>query len=1538
MVTNLLLMVVGLYLTVFLAVMLLLSSPTVQHWLVPKLVHQAEKALGTKVELEQLDIDLFSFLRLKGAKVYDQQGQVMFAADEIKVNVFDLPTIHWLEGGDRIKRVSAGHIVLIRPYAHLYTRPDSTFNLDFLTKSDKPKGSKHRVALIFEHVRLIDGTFRMVDSTKSTQRLALKFGHLNYVNLKFTDIQFEGSFTYTRDRDFLLNIQRLATQDKRVGVKLDQMKGRITAARTLNWAPSQIRNTLPQLPFVQLRDMEIRMDGTQLRFDLLLKGEQLSTIFSSGRNRRFSAFFLPSQVDIQSINHFIPNSELPLSGVVSLEGPVIGDYHSIRARDLKLGFGQSKVHTHLVLREYTHADQMYIDLDLMDAYFTARDLHGLLPGIRLPAEVDRMGSAAIQGKLQGFLHDFVADARVQSPMGNLTTNAKLQLEPDGSLLYKGTFATEGLKLDSLLNVKASRILNASGTLEGRLSTWERTVANVDIRVWNSDLGGHMLDTVVAKLALDQRKVNGTVRVNDAQGNFNGLVNADLSGERPTYDIFGDVARVDLQHYGITQQPIRLTTIFNANLDGDSLDALEGSLRLYQIQLRNMADGRLLEVQDLVATSTGNSTAYKNLRIRGYPLDFRMQGGFSYTQAASLLRHLATEARLFIENDPDKTAAHFAKKVAPDEHVSFDFELRARNLNHILSFFDTGIQMAQETKIDGRFRFGDQDSAYLHMAAGYFSYHNYRFENVESRLRLSKPALSPKLTGDGQLTANNVHLGNGINFQNVNFAPSWENNSIHFNLSAIQDTIRNFYLLSGTASFDRSSTTFRVDADNSYILIGDSIWSFSPGNQVYLAQNKLLIEQMMLMHGNQRIQIASRYLATADRSDLTLMLRNVDLQLVQHFLQSKQPLSGKLQVQMAVRDVFHEPYISASGKVENFTYQNIKYGDFYGNSYWNEDLSRMYLSANLLSGRDSVLELDGYLEPTKTGTPVNLKLSTKNLNLAKVQPFVNGLMYDVGGTFTVTDMVVTGLLAHPQMYGRAHLRNVVVGIDYLQTKVYIPEEEIRFDHDKVLLDSVIVYNYRADGRYGPQSPQFTLTGDLRMKRLDNPDLNLRLSHFQRFHTFSLKEYQNDAFFGEAVIKAGWARFSGDLKSVRFEAYFTPEKGTNVSIPAYDYTEDQRLPYVTFLGGKTDSVVVVEKVESTRFVMDLNLTMTPDATVNLVFDAKAGDVISARGNGDIKLSLTEDDQFLMNGTYTVTEGDYLFTYGNVAAKRFTVDPGGSISWEGDPYAGQLSLNAVYSIPNANLSAWDTTVASVPVDVLMYLKGSVMQPDLRFGIRLNSLTQQQTFRVLSTLNMVQNDAQELNRQVFSLVMMRRVAPVGGLFGQENGGGGAGAVAATSMTEFVSSQLSNWLGGTLGNDIDVSFDLNPDGSINASTAARLFNDKVTVRRNGVVTSSAQRDLSLGNLSIEIKLYPGPNNEKENTGRLGVQVFNRENMVTNTIASTNRGLGIFYRKDFDRLRDLLGGDPARRAIREGTMYRTREQPEVPPPPAETPPPGGPRR
>jgi hypothetical protein len=259
--------------------------------------------------------------------------------------------------------------------------------------------------------------------------------------------------------------------------------------------------------------------------------------------------------------------------------------------------------------------------------------------------------------------------------------------------------------------------------------------------------------------------------------------------------------------------------------------------------------------------------------------------------------------------------------------------------------------------------------------------------------------------------------------------------------------------------------------------------------------------------------------------------------------------------------------------------------------------------------------------------------------------------------------------------------------------------------------------------------------------------------------------------------------------------------------------------------------------------------------------------------------------------VVEGSYLFTLRNIINKRFEVIPGGSLRWFGDPYAAEIDLEARYGLrtsPQPLIPHEPELAMRTDVDLILGLEGNLLRPEIRFDIALPNSSQRAQALVSEAL--VNEEAR--NRQAVSLLVLQQflsadpfTMDIGSTGVQENSG------------ELIASQLSNWLSG-MNDDLDVGLDYSQDvatgeQAIAVALSTRLLNDRLHLSGSMGTSAVGTSDPTLQDMHVRYDLV--------SDGSFQITGYTTTDAeVPGQMATSTQGIGLVFRHEFNRFRDLF--------------------------------------
>jgi hypothetical protein len=485
-------------------------------------------------------------------------------------------------------------------------------------------------------------------------------------------------------------------------------------------------------------------------------------------------------------------------------------------------------------------------------------------------------------------------------------------------------------------------------------------------------------------------------------------------------------------------------------------------------------------------------------------------------------------------------------------------------------------------------------------------------------------------------------------------------------------------------------------------------------------------------------------------------------------------------------------------------------------------------------------------------------------------------------------------------------NATLKIDYLQTR-YRFNDTIRFDEEGIKFHNIKAFDDKGNTA--------TINGTVFHKFFKDfaVDLTISIPKTNEFLVLNTKPKDNDQFYGTAYA-SGVTTIKSDESALSFDISAKTGKNTKFFIPlntGSSVTDRSFINFVDVNQNKKDSIFLVKIVppNSSQTAIDLNLDLeiTPDAEVKIIFDSKAGDEMKGTGTGNLNISYNKKGEFKMYGDYIIEDGEYLYTLGGILNKRFIVQNGGKISFTGDINDADIDIKAVYKtkaslndimpgmLPQAKLNE------RIPVECLLNLTGNLFNPVVGFDINLPTADDETRAYLRS---MIKTD-EEMSRQfLFLLVMNSFYADPNSGASQSTTNIGTTTVGVTT-TEMLSNQLSNWL-SQINNNFDVNVVYRPGSTaipnsqdVQLALSTQVLNDKVTINGNfdygsnqlttGVNTGN---NAITGAFDVEFKI----------TEKIRFKVFNRSNdnlYIDNGIQYT-QGVGLFFRQDFDKFKDIF--------------------------------------
>lgn len=1452
----------ALFLFIVLAISALLLLPWVQTWVAQKLAAWASERSGVEVRIGRFTADPFGAVTLWDVHVGDLRQDTLFHVRRIRV---------------------------VRPRVNTDTR-------SVQVSSAGVEGLRFKLGIgaadaHSNFTTLIDRMFPPTGEGSGED------WHVRCGRFALTDVH----FSYHDER-----VPRIPW-----GVDVDHTDVRDLEAegRDLDVIGDSITAQLAHLAFsersgLQLRDLEglvqvgptgIRITGLDLQTRRSRLHGDLAMVTSSWADH--AEFVDKVRMDIDLDSSYIEFAEIAyfatdLQGIelpITAAGRVRGTVADLKGRDLRVELGDgTRFRGRADLIGLPDMDNTFMVVDIAELQTHVRHVSQLpappfIEGGRvvLPAEVLPLGQVAFRGNFTGFVHAFTAFGTMASDLGEVRTDISYRRDTlSGQLNLSGRLATPGFDLGAMAGTSVVGAIAADLRLSVSGRSFAAARAELQGVVPSIRLNGALIENITTNGVLERNLFNGALRVEDDDLvlDFKGL--ADLRGRWPLVDFTAELEHADLRALGVAPRSGYHSIAAHITARGKlSPDSLRGTVEATDISYcDDLGDHDIGYIKLANAQEAGEDV----LRLDATFAEAEVRGRFLPTRVAELAGNMMRS--VFPSLGDDIIYRH--------EPQNIRFSVRLREADQVLGMFVPGLSFAPGSTFTGYLNSSTFDLG-LQADMPVVTYGPFRATGTQVIMDKTLDVLAFSIKsreqrlGDSTWIAGSAFTGKAYQDE-VELNVGWENST-----NGTSGDIALLGLVHGPSDYE-------LDLLPSKIYLGRGDWSSDRVAHITMKGDTIAVDSLILRNGGQLIALSGRI----DRDplqSLTFRFEDVALDNITPYFGGPR-ITGVIGGDGELHDLYGTPYILSYLCVDSLAVEGKGVGDVRFVADWEEGGETLDLSGTLTRGPIKALDFAGGLALDER-QQLDMELIFDRFDLTFLDPYLPDDVSDIQGLVTGT-LDVKGPLLSPEVNGDLQLVDAGLRIGYLNT-LYRFTHTVKVRPDMFALDLVTVVDEEGN--------KASLGGTILHEGLQKWNYNI-WGRMDRFMVMNTSEEDNDVFYGKAY-GTGDIEVSGYEGSLEVVVNARTAPGTDIHLPVGGSTEVSAISFVHFT---TDSAYAEgeKPVDLSGVALDLNVEVTPDALFELIFDPTVGDIMRGRGLGNMRMSVDRNGSFSMLGQVEVTEGDYLFTLRNVVNKRFDVASGGTISWFGDPFDAQLDLKAVYRLraplydvvpPSERSEAYRKRV---PVEVVMSLRDRLLNPEIGFEVKLPSVDESVKAQVLSALS----TDQEMNRQVFALIVLNRFLPPPSYVSA--GSPTSGGIAGTTGFELMSNQISNWL-SQLSNGFDLGVNYRPGDKITqdeleVAVSTQLFNERLLLSTNVGVQYGAQgqqnNNTLVGDFQLEYLIT--------DDGKLRFKAFsisNDRNLNRADQALTTQGAGIGYRREANNFWRLIGLLPERR---EGAPLR----------------------
>ena len=1229
-----------------------------------------------------------------------------------------------------------------------------------------------------------------------------------------------------------------------------------------------------------LSDLVVALNGNQLEGEATLQYSSVQELIDNFETAELSVNLPTILVDIKEIFRFQPDlksnpylQELA-SNKVSGNLKASGELSSIDISRANFNWRNTSFSANGNIYNATNPDNISFDIPRFKAKSQKSDLTGFVSekdlGISIPKEIQ------ISGNFEGSPEDLSAEAFLETSQGNIRVDGNFTNKEE--IAFNGKMTSEELQLGTLLQNESLGALNLELETTGSGSTVNTLDATLDATITSFSYNDYQINDL--NISGDIENGSGTIASSYNDENLELTLNSqvELDSVKPKANINLNLKGARLQELGLASRDIRLGFKLDAEFEGNAeeyetyADFTEAVI-VYDnnTYLPGDLNAHAFVRPDSTSVQIDNKILELDLKSNADPADF----------TAALNRHYES---YFNDVDPLDTVQPVNLRLrgtikdAPVLNEVFLSNLEQLDTIHIEADF-----IEKERKLDAL------------VSLPYINYYSSEIDSLEFRLN------SDPDNFDFNLGFKAINSG-PIAIPKTDFDGSLTENKLFLDFTSSQDEEQLFHVASEITK-PGDNLRFHINPEN--LILNGNQWNIDAANEMMVYDEEISANNFRLTRNNQEM-ILSDELSYSDKNHIGIQFNNFNLGVLLNYLNSEEKLAnGQLNGHLVFEDPMQKLGVLAGLEINQLSVLEVDLGKLTLNSTPKADFR--YNVGLDIQGDNVDLDMNGDIQALDTTTVVDMKMDINKIAMSTLEGFSMGAITNGEGSLS-GNFDLGGSFADPEYNGQLKFDQAKIRVGMLNAPFTFPSETLEFDNKGVYFDEFEVED--------KDSNSFVINGEVLIDNLLNPefDLDLRARNFQVLN--STKE-DNELFYGTATFDAD-ATLTGDLNVPNLDMEITIGSNTDFTyvIPAAEVAMQQRDGIVIFTNREDpDDILTGDQEEEsatlTGYDIDARININEEAAFNIIIDEQTGDNFRVKGKGELDFNISPNGRMTLAGRYIMSGGHYEMSLYSLVKRRFEIAEGSQVTWAGDPFDASLDVSAIYRVetsPSSLMAArggGDQFRRELPFLVYLNVDGELMQPNLSFGLQMPEDERGAVGgEVYGRLQQLNTQEAELNKQVFSLLVLNRFYPSSNNAGDS---GGNLSIARDNLSQALADQLnvfSEKLLGDTGVELNFGVDSYSDyeGSqrteVDIEAQKTLLDDRLIVSVGSEVgvqggnRPGEEASPLIGNVSIEYLLT-------EN-GRFRLKGFRRnefENVIDGQLIIS--GIAFIFTREFNEFEEL---------------------------------------
>lgn len=1191
--------------------------------------------------------------------------------------------------------------------------------------------------------------------------------------------------------------------------------------------------------------------------------------------------FFRFQPDLRE-NEYLRNlAKSPVKGNLSINGKV----DNLNLANLNLRWRNTNIKGSGSIVNAQDPENLSFNLPNVRLSSTRKDLQNFVSeadlGMQIPEKI------SINGSFKGNMEKVSTNAKIATTDGNINVDGNFEF--GDQIAFDAEVQGDGISLGRLLQNDALGDLQIDIKLTGSGNSVADLNASLDSTIDSFTYNGYEFRQIDITGELENGKGPINLMYQDSNLDMEAQLDVALDSVSPRVDFSLYLDGADLEALGITQKTIKAAFELQGWFEGNSSEyELEAEIidgvAVYnnKAYLLGSFKADAFVRQDTTSVDINNRILNLDLQSNATPAAF----------SAAIDRHFK---RYITENYQEDSIFN---------PVNMKINAKISEAPILTEVFLLNLQKLDTVHIDVDFAESERRLD-ANVDIPFVNYFNSEIDSLKLDLRSNPQDLkfefAFKELNTGPLAIKRTIIGGDVQSRKLNLE-----------FTSVYDTTQ---VVHATSQLNFQGDTLQFHIDNKDLILNGNSWQIEDSNMLSFDTGYLNFQNFRLFREDQEMRISNDK-PGIEKEHLSLDFKNFKLAALLSYLNPEEKLAqGQVNGNIVYEEPFGETGILADMEINKLSMLGVDMGTL--SLQGNSSGFSQYDFEMAMKGGEIDLDLVGSYIAAEPSAKLDLNLDLNEIRMTALEGFSQGEIKNADGSFS-GNFKLNGTLLEPVYEGNLQFDAASFNVAMLDSQFTLPDEQLDMDNKGVYFNNFEIVD--------SESNSIVVNGEVTTPTFLNPgfDLDVQAKNFKLINS---TEEDNDLFYGTAVVDVD-AQIKGDLTLPQVNMNVDVRKSTNLTyvVPETELQMKERDGIVIFVNKENPNDILTETEEESYVVSGYDiftrLTVNEGAKFNVIINQETGDIFQVQGEGDLIFNMYPNGRTALTGIYNINDGYYEMSLYNLVKRRFDIADGSRVSWAGDPFDAQLDVRAIYNVETAASSLMSSTLTAVdegsvdkyqqelPFLVYLNVNGDLMAPKISFGLDMPEDERGAIGgSIYNRVQQLNSQEQELNKQVFSLLVLNRFFPEGGSTGA---GGGTMDVARDNLNSALSDQLNMLSSKVLGNsglqlnfNLDSYTDYQGDNGpqdrtqLDISAQKAFLEDRLIVEVGSAVDiqggNQAGQEASpvIGNVSISYLL--------DENGIWRLKGFSRsqyENVIDGQLVVS--GISLIFTKEFNKFKNMF--------------------------------------